>query len=266
MSALLRRAQDSELLVAGLLRSVRLLATQPCTSTLPEFQQDQAQKAAKGQLGDLYRSFSQPSRLSPCDGFAGAVQLPPGVGFAARSISSSSIAADISLSSSQNPLHQLPVEGGQNADGSDMPEGQSPGRVAVCHLKGVTISPRKLTMAARLVRKMHIRDALVNMSIREKKAAKLVKKALSSAYHNAVNNHRMDGEKLIVAECFVGKGRHLKRIAIHGMGKTGRMEKPRAHLTVKLVESQSAVPNTHVVKPLLERKLKRPGAGTAASL
>ena len=46
-------------------------------------------------------------------------------------------------------------------------------------------------------------------------------------------------------ECFVGRGRHLKRLSFHAMGKTGRMEKYRAHLTVR-----DAAP-CHVSLPLL---------------
>jgi ribosomal protein L22 len=45
---------------------------------------------------------------------------------------------------------------------------------------------------------MHISDALINMEIREKKPAKLVKEALKSAFANAVNNHGMDADKLFV--------------------------------------------------------------------
>ena len=46
---------------------------------------------------------------------------------------------------------------------------------------------------------MHVKDALVNMSIRsEKKAAMMVKEAIRSAYFNAINNHDMDGSKLTV--------------------------------------------------------------------
>ena len=51
------------------------------------------------------------------------------------------------------------------------------------------------------VRKMHVKDALINMSIRsEKKAALMVKEAIRSAYFNAINNHSMDANKLTVGE------------------------------------------------------------------
>lgn len=53
------------------------------------------------------------------------------------------------------------------------------------------------------VRKMHVKDALINMSIRrEKKSANIVKEAIRSAYFNAINNHNMDASKLTVGEDF----------------------------------------------------------------
>jgi len=111
-------------------------------------------------------------------------------------------------------------------------------------------------MAARLVRKMHIKDALINMNVRPKKSAKIVKAALKEAYFNAVNNHKMDADSLAVAECVVGKGRHLPRVSMHAKGRSSIMHKKRAHLTVKLVEDPSVTVKTRVVRPLLERTLK----------
>lgn len=76
-------------------------------------------------------------------------------GFAARGISSSRSTLDVSTgvattsSFSKNPLQQLPLSGG---DAEDDPESRAVGpREAVCHKRGIRISPRKLNMAAKLV-------------------------------------------------------------------------------------------------------------------
>ena len=41
-------------------------------------------------------------------------------------------------------------------------------------LRNCSISPKKLDLAARLVRRMHIDDALLQMKVKHKKAAKMV--------------------------------------------------------------------------------------------
>mmetsp|Transcript_1243 Transcript_1243/g.2957 ORF Transcript_1243/g.2957 Transcript_1243/m.2957 type:complete len:249 (-) Transcript_1243:49-795(-) len=174
-----------------------------------------------------------------------------GLPFAARGVSSSAPRHEDAAQPSANPLQQTTLA-------SALPDSEADKkRAAFCHKRKLEISPQKLNEAAKLVRKMHINDALINMEIRGKKSAGMVKDALKSAFANAVNNHSMDPDKLIVAECFVGKGRHLKRVRMHAMGKSAMMKKYRAHLTVKLEESDDVAAKTRVVRPLLERSRKQ---------
>lgn len=182
--------------------------------------------------------------------------VPAGLPFSARGVSSGAPSLQSAAEEqrpSSNPLQQASLASAQAAAANSTEDGEK--RVAFCYKRGIKISPQKLNEAAKLVRKMHISDALINMEIREKKPAKLVKEALKSAFANAVNNHGMDADKLFVAECFVGKGRHLKRIRMHGMGKSAMMKKYRSHLTVKLEESETVEAKTKVVRPLLERPI-----------
>ncbi|CAM6047156.1 unnamed protein product [Sphagnum compactum] len=97
-------------------------------------------------------------------------------------------------------------------------------------------SPKKVNLVAELVRGMRVDDALMQMAVSPKRAAKVVAKVVHSARANAVHNYGLNKDRLIVAEAFVGKDKYLKRLRIHGKGKAGRMVHPRCRLTVILKE------------------------------
>jgi large subunit ribosomal protein L22 len=63
-----------------------------------------------------------------------------------------------------------------------------------------------------------------------------------SAIANAENNHDLDVDDLIVAQAHVGKGLVMKRWSARGRGRSGRILKPFAHLTivVRQVEQKAA--------------------------
>eukprot|EP00249_Psilotum_nudum_P009835 c22180_g1_i1 orf=298-1137(-) len=103
-------------------------------------------------------------------------------------------------------------------------------------LKKIKQSPKKVNLVARLVRGMRAQDALLQLAVNVKRAAKTVTEVIRSACANATFNHAMDGDRLIIAEAFVGKGKYLKRIRPHGKGKHGIMHHPSCRLTVIVKE------------------------------
>ena len=131
-------------------------------------------------------------------------------------------------------------------------------RVAFAVQKNLKTSPKKLTIAAQLVKvraaragdggvplphpprdasprppprahplarlqNRHVSDAIVLTQSKPKKALGFVFEALKSARANAVNNLGLDPAKLVVHRVVVGKGTYLKRILPHGRGRAGRM-------------------------------------------
>jgi large subunit ribosomal protein L22 len=64
--------------------------------------------------------------------------------------------------------------------------------------------------------------------------AKDVKKTLQSAIANAENNHDLDVDQLVVAEAYVGKNLVMKRIRARARGRSARILKPFAQITVVL--------------------------------
>lgn len=103
-------------------------------------------------------------------------------------------------------------------------------------LKKIKESPKKVNLVAALVRGMRIQDALLQLSVLQKRAAKTVKRVVWDARANATHNHGLDGDRLFVAEAFVGKGKYLKRLSFHAKGRSGIMHHPSCRLTVIVKE------------------------------
>ncbi|KAJ3693505.1 hypothetical protein LUZ60_008985 [Juncus effusus] len=98
--------------------------------------------------------------------------------------------------------------------------------------KEIRMSPKKLNLVATMVRGMRVEDALLQLQVSIKRAAKTVYQVIHSARANASHNHGLDPDRLIVDEAFVGKGIYLKRLSIHAKGRSGIMVRPKCRLTV----------------------------------
>ncbi|HEV3397106.1 MAG TPA: 50S ribosomal protein L22 [Xanthobacteraceae bacterium] len=94
------------------------------------------------------------------------------------------------------------------------------------------VSPQKLNLLAALIRGKKVATALADLEFSRKRVAKEVRKCLESAIANAENNHDLDVDDLVVAEAHVGKALVLKRFAPRGRGRSGRIFKPFANLTI----------------------------------
>jgi len=100
------------------------------------------------------------------------------------------------------------------------------------------ISPRKLNLVAGLIRGMDVSNALTQLSFSSKRIANDVKKALQSAIANAENNHNLSVDSLYVKEAYVGKNIVMKRMHTRGRGRSARILKPFANLTLVLREKE----------------------------
>ncbi|MED6157384.1 hypothetical protein PIB30_022653 [Stylosanthes scabra] len=93
-------------------------------------------------------------------------------------------------------------------------------------------SPKKVNLVAALVRGMLVKDALLQLQVTVKRASRTVYQGITQAKGNAVNNHGLDPDRLIVAEAFVGKGLFRKRPSYDGKGRISLKMKPECKLTV----------------------------------
>ena len=98
----------------------------------------------------------------------------------------------------------------------------------------IRVSPQKLNLLAQLIRGKKVDRALADLTFSRKRVAKDVKKTLQSAIANAENNHDLDIDALVVSEAYVGKGLVMKRMRARARGRSGRIQKPFAQITVVL--------------------------------
>ena len=107
---------------------------------------------------------------------------------------------------------------------------------------GTTIrgSAQKLNLVAALIRGKKAEEALNILSFSKKAMARDAKKVLASAIANAENNHDLDVDALVVSEAHVGKGIVMKRFSPRGRGRSGRIFKPFAQLTIVVRQVEAA--------------------------
>ena len=103
------------------------------------------------------------------------------------------------------------------------------------------ISPQKLNLVAQLIRGKKVSTALADLEFSRKRIARDVRKCLESAIANAENNHDLDVDDLMVVEAHVGKALVIKRHQPRARGRSGKIFKPFANLTivVREVEAQA---------------------------
>ncbi len=94
------------------------------------------------------------------------------------------------------------------------------------------VSPQKLNLLAQLIRGKKVDKALADLHFSRKRIARDLKKTLESAIANAENNHDLDVDALVVSEAYVGKGLVMKRLKAGARGRSSRIEKPFAQITV----------------------------------
>jgi large subunit ribosomal protein L22 len=108
-------------------------------------------------------------------------------------------------------------------------------------MRGLRTSPRKLNLVAKTIRGKAASSALAELTFSRRRIARDVKKVLQAAIANAENNHQLDVDRLFVKEATVGRAFVLKRFHTRGRGRSARVEKMFAHLTVVVRERAEEV-------------------------
>ena len=121
-----------------------------------------------------------------------------------------------------------------------MSQKQNPRRLqgveAMCKVRTLRTSARKLNLVAQSIRGLKVQRALNELEFSHKRIAKDVRKALYSAISNAENNHNLDIDSLVVSEAFVGKNLVMKRFSARARGRASRIEKPFSEITIVVRE------------------------------
>lgn len=101
-------------------------------------------------------------------------------------------------------------------------------------LRNLRMSPRKVRLLTDLVKGQTVQNALVQLAMQAKDAARPVKKLLESAVANAEHNHAVDTTTLIIKNAFVDGGAVLKRFTPRAFGRASAIHKRTSHVTVVL--------------------------------
>ena len=107
-------------------------------------------------------------------------------------------------------------------------------------LRMLRTSGIKLNLVAAMIRGKKVDKALAELTFSRKRIAGSVKKTLESAIANAENNHGLDPDSLVVAECYVGDSLVMKRFMARGRGRSSQIQKPFAHLTIVVRQVEEA--------------------------
>lgn len=103
--------------------------------------------------------------------------------------------------------------------------------------KVVHSSAQKLNLVAESIRGMPVAKALNLLNFSKKRVALDVKKTVQSAIANAEHNYGMDIDKLVVSEAYTGRAFVLRRFMARARGRSTRIEKKYANLTVVVKEA-----------------------------
>lgn len=126
------------------------------------------------------------------------------------------------------------------------------------------VSPRKANLLLESIVGKPAMEVIKTLPVVTKRASDPVLKLVKQAVGNAVSQHQLSPDSLIIDSAFATKGRVLKRAHIGGRGRTKPYERTAAHLTLNLRVKTQAVPAVAKATPKVEEiKEEAPKAAKA---
>lgn len=113
--------------------------------------------------------------------------------------------------------------------------------------KSVSISPRKVSVVAALVRNRSVNDALTILQHTPRRSAIAVRKTIESARANADHNHNYKPDTLHIVEITVTPGPRQKRLRLVARGMAHPYQHRSSHIRV-VVDGEIRQPKKPVVK------------------
>ena len=104
-------------------------------------------------------------------------------------------------------------------------------------VKRLPVSFKKLQVVANLTRRLYWREAMLQLEFCRKTIGIHVKNAISDAAKRAEELGGLDPRRLVVDECYVGKGTYYKELDYKAKGRVGTLNRYQTHLTVVLKEA-----------------------------
>lgn len=112
----------------------------------------------------------------------------------------------------------------------------------------VLVSPRKANLLLKAIVGKPAVEVTKTLPQVYKRAADPVLKLVKQAIGNAVSQHQLSPDALVVESAYATKGRVLKRFRIGGRGRTKPYEKTASHLTLNLGVKKVSLPQPKAAK------------------
>ena len=109
---------------------------------------------------------------------------------------------------------------------------------AVARLTMLRSTPQKTRLVADLIRGKGVTEAENILKFTNRRAAVPILKLLQSAKANAVNNHDMFEDSLVVKTIKVDEGPTFKRMLPRARGRADLLRKRTCHITITLEERE----------------------------
>ncbi len=107
---------------------------------------------------------------------------------------------------------------------------------AKAHLTALRVTPQKTRLVANLIRGKAVAEAESILRFTPRSSAAPMLKLLRSAKANAVNNHDMFEDSLVVSKIMVDEGPVIKRYLPRARGRADLLRKRTSHITIILEE------------------------------
>lgn len=104
--------------------------------------------------------------------------------------------------------------------------------------KTIRISPRKVRLVADVIRNKPVDEALVALSLINKRGASALYKTLKSAISNAVNNAKLKEDLLLIKSIEIGGGPFLKRYRPSTRGRVHPYKRKSSHIKIVLTDEK----------------------------
>lgn len=124
--------------------------------------------------------------------------------------------------------------------------------------KRLRVPPRKARLVADEVKGKHAIVALAELRYHPSKGARLIRKVLRSAVGNAVENHNLEPDSLIVRSILVDEGWRLKRMRARAQGRGNVIVRRTSHVTVVLEDGEPFQMPRSNAKPKPRPKFESP--------
>jgi large subunit ribosomal protein L22 len=113
---------------------------------------------------------------------------------------------------------------------------------AIARARFIRIAPRKLRLAADLIRGKSVEEARDALAFTIKGAAPVLAKVLESAVANAESKaaetrQRIDTDEMVVSHVLINEGPTMKRIHFQPRGRAARVRKRMSHIELKISDS-----------------------------